>query len=101
MKLQRYVLGLSLIALLAPSARFLREGCLLVPIEGKEPEVKLVGRNGKRTDLKAEALEFALAAAAGFGVGNAWTATFSPDAVRQAADKKEQDKAKKKEAKKK
>jgi hypothetical protein len=50
---------------------------------------------------EAEALEFALAAAAGFGVGNAWTATFSPDAVRQAADKKEQDKAKKKEAKKK
>ncbi len=104
LKLQRYVLGLSLIALLAPSSRFLREGCLLVPIEGKEPEVKLVGRNGKRSDLKvseAEALEFALAAAADFGVGNAWTATFSPDAVRQAAEKKEQDKAKKKEAKKK
>jgi CRISPR-associated protein Csb1 len=104
MKLQRYVLGLSLVALLAPSSRFLREGCLLVPIEGKEPEVKVVGRNGKRTDLKvseAEALEFAQAAATDFGVGDAWTATFSPDAVRQAAEKKELDKAKKKEAKKK
>jgi hypothetical protein len=58
-------------------------------------------RNGKRTDLKVSepgALEFAPAAAAGFGVGNAWTATFSPDAVRQAAEKKEQDKTKKKEA---
>lgn len=104
LKLQRYVLGLSLIALLAPSARFLREGCLLVPNEGNEPEVKLVERNGKRSDPKlseGEALEFAQTAAADFGVGNPWTATFSPDAVRQAAEKKEQDKAKKKEAKKK
>jgi hypothetical protein len=50
---------------------------------------------------EAEALEFAQAAASDFGVGGAWTATFSPDAVRQAAEKKEQDKAKKKEAKKK
>ena len=104
LKLQRYVLGLSLIALLAPSARFLREGCLLVPIEGTEPEVKVVGRNGKRTDLEvsaAEALEFAQTAATDFGVGDAWTATFSPDAVKQAAEKKEQDKAKKAGARKK
>ena len=103
-KLHRYILGLSLVALLAPSSRFLREGCLLVPIEGKEPEAKVVARNGLRSSLKmseAEALEFARAAAADFGVGDAWTATFSPDAVRKAANKKEQDKAKKKEAKKK
>jgi CRISPR-associated protein Csb1 len=104
LKLQRYILGLSLVALLAPPTRFLREGCLLVPIEGKEPEVKLVERTGKRSDFKvseAEALEFAQAAADDFGVGDAWTATFSPDAVKQAAEKKEQDKARKKEARKK
>ncbi len=98
--LQRYILGLSLIALLAPSARFLREGCLLVPVEGKGPETKLVERNGKRSDLKvseAEALEFAQAAAADFGVGSAWTATFNPEKVKQAAEEK----TKKKEAKKK
>lgn len=104
LKLQRYILGLSLVALLAPSSRFLREGCLLVPVEGKGPEVKVVARNGQRSSLKiseAEALEFAQAAAADFGVGGAWAATFNPNAVRQSADKKEQDKAKKKEAKKK
>jgi CRISPR-associated protein Csb1 len=103
-KLRKYILGLSIVALLAPSTRFLREGCLLVPTEGNEPKVQMVERNGKRSDLKLseeEALEFAKTAAAEFGVGSAWTTTFSPNAVRQAAEKKEQDKAKKREAKKK
>lgn len=87
-KLQRYTLALALLALLAPSDRFLREGCLLVPIEGKPAELKLVGRTGRREDLsltESDALDFAKLAAAEFGVGSAWTATFSPEAVRKAA----------------
>jgi len=98
--LQRYILGLSLIAILAPAARFLREGCLLVPVEGRGSEAKRVERSGKRSELKvseAEAFEFAQAAAADFGVGPAWTATFNREKVKQAADEK----TKKKEAKKK
>jgi hypothetical protein len=41
------------------------------------------------------ALKFAQSAAAEFGVGEAWTATFDPKAVKAAADKKTE-KAKKK-----
>ena len=43
-KLQRYILGLALVALLAQSERFLREGCLLVPAEEHGAETKLVNR---------------------------------------------------------
>jgi CRISPR-associated protein Csb1 len=97
-KLQRYILGLALVALLAPADRFLREGCLLVPAEGKPAELKLVERSGKRSDLETtdkEALAFAKSAAADFGVGSAWKATFDKDAVKKAADKKKDEKAKK------
>lgn len=97
--LQRYILGLALVALLAPAERFLREGCLLVPVEAEPAAAKLVDRSGKRSGLDltaADALEFAQAAAADFGVGGAWTATFSPDSVKQAAGKKKEEKAKKK-----
>jgi CRISPR-associated protein Csb1 len=100
-KLQRYLLGLALVALLAPAERYLREGCLLVPAEDNTPEAKLVERTGKRSklDLTAEAaLEFAQAAAKDFGVGDAWSAKFNADAVRAAAkadEKKQEAKAKK------
>jgi CRISPR-associated protein Csb1 len=90
-RLQRYTLGLALVALLAGPDRFLRQGCLLVPKEGTAPEVKLVDRKGARTpfDIGEEsALEFAKSAAAEFGVGEAWTATFDPKAVKAAAEKK-------------
>ena len=97
LKLQRYILALAMLALLAPSNRFLREGCLLVPVEGKPAELKLVDRSGKRENLpltESEALEFAKLAAADFGVGAAWTATFDPEAVKHAAKEGEK-KAKK------
>jgi CRISPR-associated protein Csb1 len=90
-RLQRYTLGLALVALLAGPDRFLRQGCLLVPKEGTVPEVKLVDRKGARApfDIGEEsALEFAKSAAAEFGVGEAWTATFDPKAVKAAAEKK-------------
>jgi CRISPR-associated protein Csb1 len=87
-RLQRYILGLALVSLIAQSEKFLREGCLLVPTGEHGTETKLVDRTGKRTELtmaESEALEFARAAAAEFGVGDAWTATFSKDGVKQAA----------------
>ena len=89
--LQRYILGLALVALLAQSEKFLREGCLLVPAGEHGAETKLVDRTGKRTVLtmaESEALEFAKAAAVEFGVGDAWTATFNKDGVKKAAAEK-------------
>lgn len=97
-KLRRYVLGLALVALLAQSERFLREGCLLVPVEKEPAELKLVDRSGKREDLalnESHVLEFAKLAAADFGVGTAWVATFNRGAVKEAAEKKAEKKAKK------
>jgi CRISPR-associated protein Csb1 len=95
--LQRYILGLALVALLAPSARYLREGCLLVPVDGEQVELKLVERTGKRSPLELTeqtALEFAKSAADDFGVGAPWVANFSAESVKKAANKKKEDKAK-------
>lgn len=97
-KLQRYVLGLSLVALLAPCERFLRQGCLLVPADGAPAETTVVDRTGARTRLEVDeesALAYAEAAAIGFGVGESWTATFDKDAVKAGAQKKKDDKARK------
>jgi len=97
-KLQRYVLGLALVALLARSETFLRQGCLLVPRDGIPAEAKVVDRSGARHPLdvtEESALAFAREAATAFEVGEPWTATFDKDAVKKASDKKKDDKAKK------
>ena len=96
-KLQRYVLGLSLVALLARSEKFLRQGCLLVPKDGQAAEAKVVDRTGERQPLdvtEESALAFAREAAKDFGMGEAWTAAFDKDAVK-AAQKKKDEKPKK------
>lgn len=98
-RLQRYILGIALVALLTQSQRFLREGCLLVPANGHAPQTELVERTGQRKALELKeqgALDFAKAAAAAFGIGPDWVATFEKDSVKKAADKKKEDKAKKK-----
>lgn len=103
-KLQRYVLGLALIALLTRSQRYLREGCLLVPVGEREASVRLVARTGSREPLEIseeDALEFTKAVSAEFGVGTSWTANFNKDSVKEAADKKETAEKKKKEGAKK
>lgn len=86
--LQRYILGLALIAFTAQSSIFLREGCLLV--SSKQPaERKLVSRDGTRAELNVDAdtaLAFARAAAKAFGVGENWTAKFEKAAVAAAAE---------------
>ena len=97
-KLQRYILGLALVTLLAQSEKYLREGCLLVPEGENEAETKLVERSGKRSELKlteGDALEFAEGAAMEFGVGAAWVANFSKEDVIKAAEKKKENKPKK------
>jgi CRISPR-associated protein Csb1 len=88
--LQRYILGLALVALTAPVELYLREGCLLVPAQaGAEQQV--VRRTGERAPFSAsaeEALEFAQVSAKAFGVGENWTAAFEPESVKAASDKK-------------
>lgn len=101
-RLQRYILGLALVALVSPSDRFLREGCLLVPADGQPAEFKLVDRQGKREDLtltEAEAFDFAQLATGDFGVGPAWEATFNAETVKNAAKDAADKKAAKKEKK--
>ena len=96
--LQRYVLGLALVALLARSERFLRQGCLLVPSSAAPAEARVVDRTGVRIPLEVteeSALAFAQAAADKFGVGESWTAIFDKDAVRKASEKKKDEKPKK------
>lgn len=96
--LQRYILGLALVALTAPAELYLREGCLLVPARGETARQEVVQRNGERSAFTvdaAEALEFARAGAAAFGVGQDWEATFESDAVKATAEKKKGDKARK------
>jgi CRISPR-associated protein Csb1 len=85
LKLQRYILGLALLALLSKMELYLREGCLLVPANGGE--TKIVYRDNSRKGLDfgyVEALDFARAAAQDFGVGPAWDATFSKEAAKEA-----------------
>lgn len=70
--LRRYVLGLSLVAAVAPLDPFLRQGCLLVPDPEKTAEWSLVERNGSRNavNLNEEiAHDYARATADAFGVG--------------------------------
>jgi CRISPR-associated protein Csb1 len=102
-KLQRYILGLALVALTAPLELFLREGCLLVPSAGEAAIRELVPRSGKRVPfaLSADsALEFAQSAAAAFEVGPAWVAAaFDAALVKAAAEKKTTDAKAKKEKK--
>jgi CRISPR-associated protein Csb1 len=91
--LQRYVLGLALVALTAPLELFLREGCLLVPSGGEEAAIrKEVSRSGKRLPFAVNAesaLEFAKSAAEGFKVGPAWgEAAFDAGLVKAAANVK-------------
>ncbi|MDQ2844282.1 MAG: type I-U CRISPR-associated RAMP protein Csb1/Cas7u [Acidobacteriota bacterium] len=97
-KVHRYVLGLGLVALFAPYAKFLREGCLLVPTEGKAAQVSLIDRTGKRDTLdlnETVVLPYAKEAAAQFGVGPSWTAVFDKDVVKSAATAKKEAKPKK------
>lgn len=90
-KLQRYILGLALVALTAPFKSFLREGCLLVTASGQKAAQETVRRDGSRDPLDLDAkgvLAYAEVVAKDFGVGPAWEATFERAAVEEKAKTK-------------
>jgi CRISPR-associated protein Csb1 len=70
-RLRRYVLGLALTAFTMPTTGYLRQGCDLVLDPDRPPELRLVSYDGRREEVSLaheEALAYARAAAAGFGV---------------------------------
>lgn len=84
--LQRYVLGLSLVALTAAASTYLRQGCNLVPDVNKPRDYTLVHADGKRepaTVSHPDALAFATAAAKAFGVGEGRTVDFDKDLAKK------------------
>ena len=88
---QRYVLGLSLVALTAPFRSFLREGCLLVYAAGQTATRQIVLRDGSREPFTLDAsgaLGHAKSVAKDFGVGRDWEADFETEAVGAAAEVK-------------
>jgi CRISPR-associated protein Csb1 len=71
MKLRRYVLGLSLVAITARQRQPLREGCQLVLDPEHPPKWELVRYDGHREPVQinlSDSLEYAEAVAADFGV---------------------------------
>ena len=94
--LRRYILGLCLVAGLAPSDLFLRQGCLLVQAQ-KPVESSLVYRDGRRDGYTVNfdgILSFAKTAAQGFGVGSRRVGDFdgkaAKDLVKKASKAKEE-----------
>jgi CRISPR-associated protein Csb1 len=71
LQIRRYLLGLALVSITAPAETNLREGCELVPDPDKKATWKRVKHDGTRSDeaiTHEDALAFATAAAAAFGV---------------------------------
>lgn len=67
--LQRYLLGLALVAITHSSASYLRQGCNLVRKPDTPRDFKVVFNDGRREDVNvSEPLAFAEAAATAFGV---------------------------------
>lgn len=89
--LRRYILGLALIAFLAPAELYLRQGCLLVASPSKPASKQIVWRDGRREPLlvtESEAIAFARESAKAFGVGTDIQAVFDPKLVRAKAEAK-------------
>jgi CRISPR-associated protein Csb1 len=86
-KLQRYILGLALIAFVAPAELYLRQGCLLTGSAERPAETRLVWRDGRR-EASAITVEdagsFARIAASDYGVGMPRETAFEPDTVKKA-----------------
>jgi CRISPR-associated protein Csb1 len=73
-KLQRYILGLAVVAFTMPSSGYLRQGTSLVLNPDQRGELVAVSRDGSRTDVAVshdDALAFARDAAKAFGIANA------------------------------
>lgn len=93
--LQRYILGLILVAATEPMDGFLRQGCLLVPQQPAQGGWEQVTRTGERSAVpldNAQARVLARQWAEAFGVGPARTVKFGKDLAK--ADLVEKDGAK-------
>jgi CRISPR-associated protein Csb1 len=86
--LQRYILGLSLVAFTYKPGGYLRQGCLLVlnPDRVKENEFVEVHSNGERKPASItheDALKYATEAAKAFGVGESKTVEFDKERAKK------------------
>lgn len=93
--LQRYILGLALVAATEPMDGFLRQGCLLVPKVPAEGGWQQVARTGERTPVPLDSTQARALAkrwADAFGVGPSRTVQFGKDLAK--ADLVEKDGAK-------
>ena len=100
LKLRRYILGLALVAFTRLPRGYYRQGTILVGVtddkgEPLSPTIEEVALNGKRTPTKItgeDALAFAQAAAADFGIGKRrevpFDATKAKTAIAEAKKKK-------------
>lgn len=85
-ELRRYILGLSLVALTAPSSTYLRQGCNLVPDVDKPREFTLVHGDGRReqaTLTHPSALAYAFETAKAFEIGEDRTVVFDKELARK------------------
>lgn len=93
--LRRYILGLALVAAVAPLDLFLRQGCMLVRSTQRSPEDVVVYRDGRREQFKIteeEADGFARAAAESFGVELGRVVSFDPKISKELVKKASKDK---------
>lgn len=99
LKLRRYILGLSLVALTAHTANYLRQGCLLVVNPEAEREFAEVYPDGKRNPCALTheaALKYAQATAKEFGVGTSRTVDFDKERAKRDVSGESGGKGKKK-----
>ena len=86
LKLRRYVLGLSLVALTAPPRTYLRQGCNLVPDIDNPRKTTIVNADGSREDFRLtheQAIAFARLAAKDFVIGEAQLVKFDSDLAKK------------------
>lgn len=99
--LRRYILGLSLTAFTYSIPPYLRQGCLLVPDPDKPREFTEVQANGVRKPISIahdnaldNALDYAIAAARAFGVGEGKVVEFDRDRAKKDVTKEKKTKGK-------
>lgn len=91
-KLQRYILGLALVAFTYPTTGYLRQGCNLVLNPDQPREFKEVYGDGERKDVQItheDAIAFAKAVAEDFGIGENKTVPFDKKLAKADLKKKE------------
>jgi len=93
LKLQRYLLGLSLVSFTAPQDSFLRMGCELTGNPDNPAIWEMVQCDGSRkplTIIHEDALMYANSAAESFGVDKGNTFQFDPKKAKEALKKKDE-----------